>query len=261
MADGMRHHDHGRPVVFLHGWTMDGSVFSNQCERLQPRFRCLLAPDLPGHGANRGGDPTLEGAVRMLRDLIDRRDISGAVLIGWSLGAAVAWRYMAEHGPRGVAGMISVDMSPKLINEDGWSLGLRGKDADACRATTDRLRDHWAASVPAIAAGMFADRRGAADFSAETAAEKIAANDPAAMVSMWASLLVADARATVAALPIPLLAMHGRSSRVYAAETARWLARSAPEGKCLEFKNSGHSPHLEEPDAFAEAVTGFSNSL
>lgn len=258
MIEGLPLHDlgAGRPIVFLHGWTMDGAIFRNQFERLAPRFRCL-APDLPGHGDNAAGNPTIEEAVRRLRDLIDRLNLSDAILVGWSLGAAIAWRYIADHNAHGVAAMISVDMSPKLVNERGWKLGLRGKDADGCFATTARLRDHWAASVPAIAAGMFADRKGTGDLSIGAAVEKIASNDPAAMLTMWQSLLAADARTAIAELPVPLLAIYGCESRVYAAETAQWLARTAPDGRCLGFKNSGHSPHLEEPDAFARAVATF----
>lgn len=239
---------------------MQGSVFNNQFQRLQSRFRCL-APDLPGHGKNIAGEPTVGGAVGSLAVLMDRLDLSNAILVGWSLGAAIAWRYIADHGAGRVAGVISVDMSPRLVNDSDWTLGLRDKDTDACLATTARLRDHWAASIPAIAAGMFATRQGAADYSLETAIEQIASNDPAAMVTMWQSLLMADTRSTIAALPVPLLAIHGRASRVYSAETAHWLTRSAPDGQQLEIENAGHSPHLEAPDVFADAVDGFAARL
>jgi len=57
------------------------------------------------------------------------------------------------------------------------------------------------------------------------------------------------------------LAIHGRASRVYSAETAYWLARSAPDGERLEIEDAGHSPHLEAPDVFAEAVGGFADSV
>lgn len=239
---------------------MQGSVFNNQFQRLQSRFRCL-APDLPGHGKNIAGEPTVDGAVRSLVALMDRLDLSDAILVGWSLGAAIAWRYIADHGAGRIAGIVSVDMSPKLVNDNQWTLGLRGKDTDACLATTARLRDHWTASIPAIAAGMFATRTGAADYPLETAIAQIASNDPAAMVSMWQSLLIADTRSTIVDLPVPLLALHGRASRVYSAETAHWLARSAPDGHRQEIANAGHSPHLEAPDVFADAVDRFAGGL
>ncbi|MCR9138029.1 MAG: alpha/beta hydrolase [Alphaproteobacteria bacterium] len=250
----------GRPVVFLHGWTMQGSIFDNQFARLKSRFRCI-APDLPGHGDNADGEPTIEGGVRVLHAVLEGLDLSGAILVGWSLGAAIAWRHIADHGSGRIAGMISVDMSPKLVNSPGWSLGLKDKDMSGCLATTARLRDHWTASVPAIAAGMFATGQGAVDYPLKSAVEQIASNDRSAMISMWQSLLMADAREMIAELPVPLLAIYGRASRVYNAETAYWLEQTAPQGQSLEFKNAGHSPHLEEPDAFAEAINGFAETV
>lgn len=239
---------------------MDGSVFQNQFQRLSPRFRCL-APDLPGHGDNSAGDPTVQSSVQALRNLIDAQQISDAILVGWSLGAAVAWQYITDHGAHGVAGMMSVDMSPKLVNEAGWNLGLRDKDTEACLATTARFRNHWTACVPAIAAGMFADRNGPGDYLFDAAVEKIASCNPVAMVSMWESLLTADTRAAIARMNIPQLVTHGRSSRVYAADTARWLTDTAPNARRLEFVRSGHSPHLEEPDEFATAIEDFSQEV
>ena len=81
------------------------------------------------------------------------------------------------------------------------------------------------------------------------------------MVAMWESLLATDAREGIARLPVPLLAAHGGASRVYSLATAQWLADSAPTARRHEFTSSGHSPHLEEPDAFARTVLEFSGTV
>jgi len=250
----------GRAIVFLHGWTMDGSIFANQFRRLAARYRCL-APDLPGHGRNRSNDISIDGAVQAVRALFEKENLSDAILVGWSLGAAIGWHYLSNHEIGRVAGMISVDMSPKLINEAGWRLGLQGRDRAACLATTAQFRNHWNACGPAIAAGMFGSAAGSADLPLDGAVERIAANDPAAMVAMWESLLTSDARELIAALPAPLLVAHGRFSKVYGAATARWLTKTAPKARSVEFAHSGHSPHLEEPDDFASALGTFCETV
>lgn len=250
----------GQPLVFLHGWTMDGTIFANQADRLAGEFRCV-APDLPGHGANRTDGLTIGDAAAELRALLEAEDLRDVILIGWSLGALVAWTHLQACGGDRVRGLISVDMSPKPANEAGWSLGLRGLDPEACQATTGRFRKHWTASVPAIARGMFAGRDGPRSLLLASTIERIAANDRTAMIAMWESLLAADLRGSVARLPVPMLVAHGRLSRVYGAETAHWLHDSAPHSARREFTMSGHSPHLEEPDAFADAVRDFDASL
>uniref|UniRef100_UPI0013CFD02A alpha/beta fold hydrolase n=1 Tax=Acinetobacter baumannii TaxID=470 RepID=UPI0013CFD02A len=41
---------HGRPLVFLHGWSANGAFFVEQ-EGLAARGFRTIAPDLPGHGS------------------------------------------------------------------------------------------------------------------------------------------------------------------------------------------------------------------
>ena len=247
-------------MVFLHGWTMDRTIFANQFHRLAGEFHCF-APDLPGHGENRSdGSLSVGGAAAELGILLEAEDLRDVILVGWSLGALVAWHYLAAHGGR-ARGMISVDMSPKPLNEADWTLGLCGLDREACLATTERFRKHWRTSIPAIAAGMFAERDGPADLEFDQAVGRIASNDPLAMVAMWESLLATDLRAAIAHLPVPLLATYGRASHVYEARTAKWLVGNTPRGSCREFAASGHSPHLEEPELFADVVRDFSGSV
>ncbi|WP_306119784.1 MULTISPECIES: alpha/beta hydrolase [unclassified Roseitalea] len=247
-------------LVFLHGWTMDGSAFADITERLRDRFTCL-APDLPGHGTAVDLRPDIESAADHVHALLESRDIGRAVLIGWSMGAAVAWRLIALHGTGLLAGLVTVDMSPKLVNEGGWTLGLTGQTPRTIAANIARFERDWAGSAGAIAAGMFATRKGPAGFGFRQAAARIAANDPVAMNAMWACLVAMDERKTVPKVDVPWLVMCGERSRVYPEAAADWLVAHAPDARKLRFAHSGHSPHLEEPDAFAGAIARFADRV
>lgn len=249
----------GPPLVFLHGWTMDASLFGGQFTRLSGRFHCL-APDLPGHSSARYLPADLDSTADHVRAIIEARGLAGVILIGWSMGAASAWRMIARHGTGRLAGLVTVDMSPKLVNEGDWSLGLKGQTPAAIAANTARFRTDWLGSAGAVAAGMFATRKGSQDFGFRQATRKIAANDPDAMNRIWASLVAMDERATIPQIDIPCLVAHGARSRVYPAAAADWLVAQAPDARKVTFAHSGHSPHLEEPDAFAEMVAGFAES-
>lgn len=248
----------GPPIVFLHGWTMHSGLFGNQFERLSDRFRCI-APDLPGHGRALGETPSVEGAAALLASVLESRGLEDVTLIGWSLGAAVSWAYLERYGASRIARMMSVDMSPKIVNEAGWTLGLKGQTREKTTANSARFTRDWASSAPAIAAGMFGNRKGAPDFDFDAAVRQVRSTDPDAMNAMWSSLTAADSRDLVGRMDIPLLAAHGARSKVYPAETAIWLADTASQGRRHEFQASGHSPHLEEPDAFARVVADFAS--
>ena len=86
-----------RPVILLHGWTMRGSVFGDLCARLGPAAR---APDLPGHGDAKGGEGSLDAAIDMLEAEVASAGPQ-ALVVGWSLGAAVAWGWLGRTGGTG----------------------------------------------------------------------------------------------------------------------------------------------------------------
>ncbi|MFN4101549.1 MAG: alpha/beta fold hydrolase, partial [Pararhodobacter sp.] len=86
------------------------------------------------------------------------------------------------------------------------------------------------------------------------------AQDPEAMARFWESLTAMDLRAEVAAMNVPLLAIHGAASRVYAPETGNWIARNAPRGQALVLNGCGHAPNLEDPKATAAAITAFAKA-
>lgn len=243
----------GRPLVLLHGWTMTGAAWAPVAPLLHG---LVLAPDLPAHGGTRGYAPTVAGGVALLDDLLAGHDLREVTLIGWSLGALIGWAYLGRGGDR-VTRMISVDMSPRPLPAPGWACAMRGQSADKAARAPARFVADWPGAAQAIARAMFAEPDSGASSKVSRAQEQVAANDPATMGAFWQSLTEADLREVVARLPKPLLAIHGARSRVYPPETAHWIARTAPNGKALVLPGCGHSPHLEDPQAFAAAVNGF----
>ena len=243
-------------LIFLHGWTMGGAIFAPAMAAM-PGFRCL-APDLPGHGGTRGYPVSVAGAAQMLSDLLAQEAPGGgAVLVGWSLGALVGWAHLARAGGAGVAGMVSLDMSPRPLPAPGWVLGLNGQSADDARAKTAWFRHDWPRAAQTIARTMFASDGGAPDLPVAQVQALIRKQPPEVMASMWESLVECDLRAAIAALPVPLLAIHGAQSRVYPPQTAHWLAETAPQGQALVLPGAGHSPILEQPRTCLAAIAAF----
>jgi pimeloyl-ACP methyl ester carboxylesterase len=84
----------GRPVVLVHGLTLDRRLLIEACEPVFaaiPGWRRLYL-DLPGHGASRG-DPTYASADDLVQTLVDLvREVAGpdAALVGHSYGGYLA---------------------------------------------------------------------------------------------------------------------------------------------------------------------------
>lgn len=181
--------------------------------------------------------------------------------MGWSMGAAVAWRYAQRHGTGLIAGLMTVDMSPKLVNGDGWQHGLLGQSAVDVASTTERMKHDWPNMAEAIATTMFGSRAGAPEFNRDAALHQILSNDPARMIPLWEDMVAMDHRDVIPQLSCPVLASCGAKSRVYPMSAAKWLQQTAPSGALHIFEQSGHSPHLEEPDAFVARLMEFRSGL
>lgn len=79
-------------IVAVHGWTCRRSHWAGQLA-LMARFGEVLVPDLPGHGDSLGSPPqtaTIAGLAQELADLVAQQPQRKVVLVGHSMGGAVA---------------------------------------------------------------------------------------------------------------------------------------------------------------------------
>lgn len=253
----------GRPILLLHGWTCHGGFFQPQFAGLAGRAH-LLAPDLPGHGltGNRAAPLTVEHAADLCQALLTTRDLRGVVAVGWSMGAAVAWALAERHGTGRLAGLVTIDMTPKVLNDAGWSLGTRdGLDAARNARVVAAMPTSWPRYAERVARTIFAEGREPPEGLTDWVRQEAARCDPAAMAAMWRSLVAQDFRALLPRLDLPCLVVSGARSQLYREEVAAWQVAALPTARLARFEASGHAPHLEEPEAFNAVLGGFLDRL
>jgi len=95
----------GLPVVLLHGFAEDGSIWNKQTEQLKTNYR-LLIPDLLGSGLSSAltEDTSMEKMAEDLLLLLDREEIQHCVLIGHSMGGYISLAF-AEKYPERLKGL------------------------------------------------------------------------------------------------------------------------------------------------------------
>jgi pimeloyl-[acyl-carrier protein] methyl ester esterase len=254
----------GRPIVFIHGWAMGAALFAPQRAALGRRFR-VITPDLRGHGRSSRLEPGqgLQTLADDLAQLIRQLDLENALLCGWSLGAMVAWDALLRHGAGRIAGLVIEDMTPRIPGDAAWSLGLLGghDEAASARAITAMEQD-WVAFCPVFVPRIFARNHAESrqDLVRRTIrqAEKC---DPASMALLWRSMIRQDFRPALASLQTPSWVLYGAQSRLYAPATSGWLEETIPHAKRISFANSGHAPHMEEPEAFNRIIESIADTL
>ena len=99
----------GSPIVLLHG----PAAYAAQWRRVIPNLvttHRVIAPDLPGHGASDSIDrvPDLEFVSGWLDDLIECTCDVRPVVVGHTLGGAMAARFASQRGDR-IAALVLAD--------------------------------------------------------------------------------------------------------------------------------------------------------
>lgn len=239
---------------------MAHSGFFEAQQLLAEEFR-LISIDLRGHGQSRsaGETPSIEILARDVAELVEMLDLHEAIGLGWSLGAQVLWQVLACPSSHRFAGAVVVDMTPRVLNDGDWQLGLsREVCEDRANAIAADFPTFAAAAGQAIFAQPVADEmRRAADWSGK----EFARNDPATIGALWRSLAAHDFRGTLGRIRQPTLIVHGAQSHLYGSDTADYLAAALPNARAVQFNRSGHSPHIEEPELFNQCLRDFAASL
>ena len=117
----------GQPVVFSHGWPLSADSWEAQMVFLASNgYRCI-AHDRRGHG--RSSQPwdgnEMDTYADDLSELIEKLDLKGAFLIGFSAGGGEVARYIGRHGTKHVAKIVLVGaVTPLMLKTEANPGGL-----------------------------------------------------------------------------------------------------------------------------------------
>jgi pimeloyl-ACP methyl ester carboxylesterase len=233
----------GPSLLFLHGAGGAGRWLRFQ-ERLAERFTVYF-PSHPGHG----GSPAAEWIEHIsdlafhYLDLLDEAGLERVHLVGASFGGWIAAE-MATMASHRLASLVLID--PVGIKIDGWIYPfLFGMELPQIVATVF----HNPAAALALAPGDLTN--------IDTLALLYRQNTALARVAWNPYLYNPLLRRRLARITTPTFVAWGAHDRVAPVAAAdAWVSR-IPGAKLRVFADSGHVPHLEEPDAVAEAVTDF----
>lgn len=233
----------GPELLFLHGAGGAARWLTFQ-ERLAAQFTVLF-PSHPGHG----GSPAAEWIEHIsdlafhYLDLLDALSLDRVHLVGASFGGWIAAEVAVMASPR-LASLTLID--PVGIKVDGWIYPfLFGMD------------------LPEIVATVFHNPMAALalappDQSVDTLALQYRQGTAIARVSWNPYLYDPLLRRRLGRIAAPVLLCWGAHDRLAPLDPCgqAW-AKDVPGARLRVFGDSGHVPHLEEPEAVADAVVEF----
>jgi pimeloyl-ACP methyl ester carboxylesterase len=93
----------GEPIVFVHGYLVDGRLWTETAEQLATSHRCLV-PDWPlgAHAIamNEDADLTPPGIARLIADFLEALDLRGVTIVANDSGGAMSQVLVTRHPER-----------------------------------------------------------------------------------------------------------------------------------------------------------------
>jgi len=174
------------------------------------------------------------------------------------MGTTLIFNYFDLFGGEKLKGAVFIDMTPYLVNEDGWEHGVFGTlDLKAAYALErDILEDRLtveAAFIPACFKGGEAPD----EDTTEWWIRESMLTPTGVMVAFWTSMVAHDWREQLPRTPVPVLLCYGAGSALYPTKLRDYLAERVPNSSLVVFEESGHAPFWEEPEKFNQEVARF----
>jgi 3-oxoadipate enol-lactonase len=232
----------GTPLVLIHGYPLDHSIWNPVVPFLEPDCELIL-PDLRGFGQS-GMPPTAYLLADMAADiasLLDELKIRKAVIAGHSMGGYVALAFARAYPGR-------------LLG-----LGLVASQAVADTPEKKAGRTMEAESVLLNGVGKVAE-----GMSSKLSADPVLQQKLKVLMQEQRPEGVAEALRAMAERPdstgifssfnFPVVIIHGLADQIIPVERAREVRAAVLQGSLVEIETAGHMPMMEAPQATAAAL-------
>lgn len=259
------------PVCFAHS---GGPGIDSDCLRMPMVERGLTMVYLDPIGTGKsgllpGGDYSVAEYARRVELLRAHLGVTDGFLLGHSHGGFVTLQYGLDY-PGRMRGLIIYDSAPTYSSElfeeanrqmaafaeryPDWPEAVAAnrewqKERDAAIPVTDR--HSLLAYLTTILPAYFADFRKTAKDLGEPPSLTISNYDPARKPSQW------EGRGKLGGIQAPTLILVGTYDFICPPAWSGEIHREIAGSRLVEFSESGHFAHIEQPEQFAAEVQDF----
>jgi pimeloyl-ACP methyl ester carboxylesterase len=233
----------GETVLCLHASGGNGGGFAALLAALEPEHS-PLAIDLPGHGRSGGLDSlaSIEAMAGFVGAFLDKWGIARAVLLGHSMGGAVALRLALER-PGLVRGLVLCASAPRFA---GTAVPVVTRVVEG-KERRPFFRDAYSPKAPpeVLRRGFLEDLK----------------TDPRALLGDLLACRAFDVRAELPRVAAPTLVVVGEDEEPAMRAGSEQLASGIRGATLCRIPDAGHMLPLEQPAALAGAVSEFLRAL
>lgn len=238
----------GIAVILLAGYSAPATSWYREERTLVKHGYRVIAFDRRSHGSSEnptyGQDMATQG--RDIDALIRHLKIRKAFLVGQSQGASAMWSYISQFGTEHLYGVISIDQTPKMINDESWSHGMTGLNRETRPTFFDTpLPKPNRKSLNMFLIGLLLRGKKYLEF------------DRVGTKPLLLDHADADWRNTLKKTDVPVLFVAGEESPFWPREHAVVSAALCPKGESVVVAGSGHAVNWECPKEFNALMLDF----
>ncbi|GAB2853067.1 alpha/beta hydrolase [Streptomyces deserti] len=247
----------GDLVVLLHSGFVDHRLWDAQIPALAARYR-VIAPDVRGHGSSATATRPFRWADD-LAELLRHLDAGPAVLVGLSMGGAIATDTVLEY-PELVRAVVACGAATSEFQyTDPW---YREVQAEYARTLGAGDLEGWLKAFLSVVPGP---HRSADDIDQdilrrlrEMALHTMSKHTPGE--TNW-HVPLTGTWARVPKIDVPVLTVNGTLEPADLLGEAERLARTVRDGRSMTIEGAGHYTALEKPQVFNETLLDFLRTL
>lgn len=249
----------GKSIVLIHGWPLSDEMYEYQYNDLINNNFRVIGITLRGFGKSDKpyGDYNYDVHAADIKTVLSKLDIENAVLVGFSMGGAIAIRFVAKYNGAHVSKLVLAGAAaPIWTQRDDFKYNLPKSAVNDLIALNYKDRPKLLADFENIFSakenslnegiGNWLNGIGLSASSYATAECLVALRDT-------------DLRADLKKITIPTLILHGKKDKICSFDLAEQMKAGIPNSRLIPFEKSGHSLFLEETDKFNTTLVKFAS--
>jgi pimeloyl-ACP methyl ester carboxylesterase len=214
-------------------------------DELARKFEVII-PQAPGYGRSNRPDwiTNMDDIAYIYLDLIEKLGLTKLTVMGFSLGGWIAAEMATKDDSR----------LAKLVLVDAYGIKVGGPfDRD--------IQDIWLEHPRKVAALKWHDtEKGKRDFPSmpESKLAIIARNTETTARFCWEPYMHnPKLKRRLHRIQVPTLVVWGKNDGIVTPDYGKAYSKLIPGAKFATVAKAGHYPHLEQPEAFMKAISGF----
>lgn len=251
----------GKPIVFVHGYLVDGRLWDGVVDRLSDRYRCL-APDWPIGAQQIAMKPDADlspyGIASIVDSFLEALGLEDVTIVGNDSGGAMSQVLVTRH-PQRIGRLVLTNCDTHTNFPPGPFKAL---------VPLAKMPGGMAAIALPFRSGAVA-RAAFKPFAKDIPADLVASwmrpglNDPGVKHDLKKVTIGMNKRYTIEAAEklqgsdLPLLLTWAPGDRVFPLKYAERLAGEVPNARIVEIPDSRTFVPLDQPQRLADAIADF----